>query len=44
MQAKTFAWPNISFSARLVTLMHQTKESNKHAPWRVVTYISVHLV
>ena len=37
IQAKTFTWPDMSFYAR-------TKESNKHAPGRVVIYISVHLV
>ena len=44
VQAKTFTWPNMPFYARQVTLMHQTKESNKHAPGRVVIYISVYLV
>ena len=32
------------WSLLLITLMHQTKESNKRALGRVVIYISVHLV
>ena len=43
IQVKTFSWPDMSFYARKVTLMHQTKESNKRAPGRVAIYISVHL-
>ena len=44
IQAKTFTRPDMSFYARQVTLMCQTKESNKHAPGWVVIYISVHSV
>ena len=44
IQAKTFTWPDMLFYARLLTVMRQTKESNKHAPGRVVIYLSVHLV
>ena len=40
IQAKTFTWPDMSFYARQLTLMRQTKESNKGAPGRVVIYIS----
>ena len=44
IQAKTFTWPDMSFYGRELTLMGQTKESNKRAPGRVVMHISVHLV
>ena len=44
IRAKIFTWPDVSFYAREVILMRQTKESNKRAPVRVVIYISVHLV
>ena len=46
IQAKTFTWPDMSLYARLkqLTLMRQTKESNKRAPGLVVIFISVHLV
>ena len=40
IQAKTLTWPDMSFLAQEVTLMCQTKESNKRAPGRVVIYIS----
>ena len=36
IQTKTFTWPDMSFYARQVALMFQTKESNKRAPGRVV--------
>ena len=44
IQTKTFTWPDMSFYARQVALMFQTKESNKRAPGRVVVYIKVLLV
>ena len=44
IQAKTFTRPDMLFYARKLTVMCQTKESNKRAPGRVVIYISVHLV
>ena len=44
IQAKTLTWPNMSFYARELTLMRQTKELNKRASGRVVIYISGHLV
>ena len=43
IQAKTFTWPNMLFHARQVTLMRQTKESNKRALRLLVKNILVHL-
>ena len=41
---KTFTWLDMSFYAWYVTLMCQTKQSNKRFPLRELIYISVHLV